>query len=292
MTRPTPAYHSRQEFAPDRSGRRRAVHTRGLGEACRCAPCVSRRWYTPERRAAQADRMRRQWAEGTFAGRARGLHPRRWTRREDQALADLAGTLPLPDVTAELNRRFSTDRTVVAVGLRARRLGLSVWQGGYSLRDLERVFGVAHQTIARSWVEPGLLVGRRWDGRGPHAGWWFEPAEVERFVRDCGWLFDVARMKRSHPLTTVAELAHRSDPWLVGSVAVAGALGLSEAATWRWIKRGLVPFRRRPNGGGPGMVCVRGRDVPAIRAAIDEERALGIARSRAHFTSRARGQAA
>jgi hypothetical protein len=54
---------------------------------------------------------------------------------------------------------------------------------GYSLRDLERIFGVDHRTIVRDWIEPGLLVGRRWSGRGPHSGWLFEPATVDSFFR-------------------------------------------------------------------------------------------------------------
>ncbi len=54
---------------------------------------------------------------------------------------------------------------------------------GYTLRDLERVFGMDHRTIVRRWIEPGLLVGRRWSGRGPHNGWLFDRATVDAFGR-------------------------------------------------------------------------------------------------------------
>ena len=103
-------------------------------------------------------------------------------------------------------------------------------------------------------------------------GWWFEPAEVERFVREASWLYDVRRMRPGHRLTRLAETTHRADPWIAGQDAIGRALGLAPTNLKKWIARELVPHRRRPVAGAGGELVVRGRDVPAIREAIAEAR--------------------
>ena len=87
---------------------------------------------------------------------------------------------------------------------RIKRRGRSRWMEGLSLRDLERIFGVDHRVILRWWVLPGLLVGRRWSGRGPHKGWLFEPAKVEAFVRAHVYAIDVDKMRPGDRFTQLA----------------------------------------------------------------------------------------
>jgi hypothetical protein len=92
---------------------------------------------------------------------------RRWTEPEDALVDALLGICQPGDIAARLNARFGIDRSACAVTQRIKRRHRSRWMEGLSLRDLERIFGVDHRVIVRWWVLPGLLVGRRWSGRGP-----------------------------------------------------------------------------------------------------------------------------
>lgn len=251
---------------------------------------AKRRPLTSEERAQKRQQMVDAWAAGKFAGRRTGMHRRGWTPEQDRALSALAGTRPVEEIATALEARFYIRRTEASLRIRAKRLGISLWQGGYGLNALERVFGVSHQTIIRHWIEPGHILGRRWQGGGPHAGWWFDPAEVERFVRECGWLYAVDRMKPGHPLTRLAETAHRADPWIVGLDALCPLLGLSATNVKKWLVRGLIPHKRRPGAGEHGELCVRGRDVPAIREAIRDAQRRARAVATAKFTAMRRGQ--
>lgn len=251
-----------------------------------------RRALTDAEREQRSLWMRQAWAEGRFANRRKGMHPRAWTREQDDTLAQLVGSMPIEEVVEALNRRFWTTRTVHAVTNRVKDLGLSRWVRAYGLIEIERIFAVDHRVIVKHWVEPGHLAGRRWAGRGPNQGWWFEPAEVERFVRECGWLYDVGRMRPGHRLTRLGELAYRQDPWLTYQ-DLAKYLGLSsEVNLDRWRARGFVPHKRRPKSGPGQRIMVRGRDFPAIRAAIEAARAQGIAQQRERFTARAQARSA
>src|SRR5262249_47721130 len=154
-------------------------------------------------------------------------------------------------------------RTAAAIRCRAKRLGLSLWGDGWSLVGLERLFRIDHRAIVRWWVAPGLLPARRWPCRGAHPGWWFAPAPVEACLRDCPWAYDWRRMSRRHPLTQLAELVNRVDPWL-GYEELRGYLGVSRRTLDRWLRHGLVPHRRRPGAGGVGRIVVRRADFPAI----------------------------
>jgi hypothetical protein len=242
-----------------------------------------RRRLSDAERQARSSQMILAWQEGRFANRRKARHPRHWTPDQDDALRTLAGTMPVEEIAEELERRFYLTRTVPSLRIRAKRLGISLWQGGYSLREIESIFGTPHHTISPLWIEAGHLKGYRWKARGPNPGWWFERSEAERFVRECGWLYHLDKMRPGHPLTKLAQITHRAEPWIAGTYAVARVLGLSQARVCKWLKRGLIPHRRRPAGGGIGMVMVRGRDVPAIREAISRAQDDGVERSREHF---------
>jgi hypothetical protein len=229
--------------------------------------------------------MRRAWAEGKFIGRRTGMHPRHWTPEQEDVLRRLAGTRPVDEIADELERRFYIRRTMPSIRIRAKVLGISLWQGGYSMRELERIFGCDHRVIARYWIEPGHLAARRWGGMGPNDGWWVEVAEVERFVRECGWLVDHSKMQRGHRLTRLVETAQKADPWIVGQDVIGRALGMATVQVKKWMDRGLIPHKRRPCAGPGGTICVRGRDVAAIRAAVDEARARSRAANVARFTA-------
>jgi hypothetical protein len=95
---------------------------------------------------------------------------RRWTEPEDALVDTLLGICQPSEIAARLNARYGLDRTACAVIQRLKRRQRSRWMVGLSLRDLERIFGVDHRVILRWWVLPGLLIGRRWSGRGPPPG--------------------------------------------------------------------------------------------------------------------------
>lgn len=212
-----------------------------------------------------------------------------WNLEQETRLRDLAGTCPVPEIAERLSDEFATPRTVAAVRVRARRLGLSLWAQGWSLRDVERLFRLHHRAIVRWWVEPGLLPGTRWAGRGPHAGWWFDPDAVERFVREHGYAYDWRRMDPRHPLAGLAQATNRRDPW-VTYAETAAYVGIAPANLDRWRKRGLVPHQRRPKGGpGAGLIVVRASALPAIREAIRAAQRRARQTTTAQFTARRRG---
>jgi hypothetical protein len=91
---------------------------------------------------------------------------RRWTEPEDDFVDALVGGVEPAQIAEQLSTRFGVERTAMAVIARLKRRGRSRWMNGLSLRDLERVFGVDHRTIIRSWITPGLLAGDSWSGRG------------------------------------------------------------------------------------------------------------------------------
>jgi hypothetical protein len=91
----------------------------------------------------------------------------RWTEPEDAFVDALLGHFEPADIAARLTHQFGVERTATAVIQRLKRRGRSRWMGGPSLRDLERIFGMDHRAIVCWWIQPGLLVGRRWSGRGP-----------------------------------------------------------------------------------------------------------------------------
>lgn len=248
----------------------------------------TRRRLTTAERRQRSEQMRRAWRDGKFDDRKPRRHPRHWTPEQNDTLKVLAGTRPVPEIVDALERRFHIRRTQASIRIQAKRLGISLWQGGYSLREIERIFGTPHHTITPLWIEAGYLTGYRWKARGPNPGWWFEQAEVERFVRECGWLYHLDKMQPGHKLTRLAQITHRADPWIVGSEAVARVLGLASRNLYRWLRRGLVPHKRRPMGGGIGILVVRGRDVPAIRAAISEAQREARARQHERFRLAAR----
>lgn len=260
----------------------------GTGRTGGVAP--RRRPRTDAEREHARQWMRRAWAEGRFANRRKGMHPRHWTPEQNRALIALAGTRPVPEIAAELERRFHLPRSEAGVRIQAKRLGISLWSAGYSMRDLSGLFGFDHRVIRRKWIDAGHLTGRRWQGRGPFDGWWFEAGEVERFIRECGWLVDLGRMPKGHSLTRLAETVQKAEPWIVGQDEIGRVLGMATVQVKKWTARGLIPFKRRPCAGSGGTICIRGRDVPTIRAAIEQARAASRAANLARFTAMRRRQ--
>lgn len=208
-----------------------------------------------------------------------------WRPEHDEWLRQHAGSAAVGVLACEFSREFAVERTPAALRIRAKRLGISLWMRGYSLRDVEQIFGTDHRVIVRWWVLPGLLRGRRWQGRGPNLGWWFERNDLEAFVREHGYAYHTKKMQGGHPLQMLAEAVQRRDPW-VGRDELLKYVEIADVNLKRWMQRGLVPHVRRYGAGGKGEIVVRASELPTIRERILAGRTNG--RSRASLAARQR----
>lgn len=245
------------------------IPRQGLGARCTDGTCG----------ACRSCQMRQHWRDGVFAHRPKTPPWDAWDIEQDAALEALAGTVEADEIARRLSEQFAIPRTKAAVRIRAKRLGVSLWVQGWSLRDVERFFGLDHRAIVRYWVTPGLLQSERWNGRGPFDGWRFTDAEIERFLREHQGGYDVARLdatwttdpQRRRTLDRFASLARAlavRDPWLTWD-QLSRAVGISGTNLERWHRRyGFIPTQRRPGAGGLGERMVRASAIPMIRATI------------------------
>ena len=188
----------------------------------------------------------------------------RWTEPEDAFVDELLGRYELAEIVTRLQQRFGIQRSVPALVSRLKRRVRSRWSGDLSLRDLERLFGTDHRVITRWWIKPGLLVGRRWSGRGPHAGWLFSGEAVERFVREHAYAYDPARMQCGHPLARLAVVEAALQRWR-GCEELAAYLGVSRWTVLRAVRAGIVAHKRRYGAGKYGEVRIRADEFAAAR---------------------------
>lgn len=215
---------------------------------------------------------------------------REWTAEEEALLRELAGTMSLADLAAKLSAFAGYPRTAEAVRIRAVRRGISLWRQGWSLRDVEALFRVDHRTIVAWWITPGLLTGERWAGRGPYESWLFTEAALRQFIVESGYAYNWRRMQPRHPLTALAEVTARRDPWVPYAEA-ARYVGIASSNLDRWRRRGLVPTQRRFGTGKHGELFVRASDLPDIRERIHAAQARARFVAHAKFTARRRGEA-
>jgi hypothetical protein len=214
--------------------------------------------------------LRQAWAAGAFVTRRNGRRWDTWSREEDRRLAELAGR-DLEEIAAILTAEFCVPRTAVAVRVHATRRDISLWRNGFSLRDLERLFGVDHRAIVRRWIGPGLLPARRRRGRGAHDGWLIEADDLDAFVRTHPWAYDWRRMDRRHPLAVLGRAVCRASGWL-GRGEAARALRVHPETISRWVARGLLAHRRRAGAGGKGELVVPVADLLALREVFQAAR--------------------
>lgn len=235
-----------------------------------------------------SERMKALWASGAFAHRRKPVRKDHWTPEQDDLLRAIVGTVPREQLHATWIERTGIERTLNALVVRCKRIDASMWARGWSMRDVEALFGVDHRCIEANWVATGELPAQRWHGRGANTGWWFAEQDIERFIRDYPWRYDWQRMRPGHRLAQVAEIVNRADPWRTYDELMA-YIGLAKGNLDRWRRKGIVPHQWRPKGGGP-RVMVRGRDFPAIQDAIRRAQADARERSRQKARMRAAGR--
>lgn len=223
-----------------------------------------------------------------------------WLPEEDAFLRAHAGREPMAAISAlmveaRLNINGArvplspTFRTVNAIRTHAQDLGLVLRPYGTGRKWLAWALGVRQQRIKR-WIDEGWLADRPWSRQHNV----IEQEEVERFLRDCGWLYDISKIRDAR-YRRIAESSQRRNPWLTVPQASA-AIGITPSAFYRYVERGVIPVRRRYGCGGdhPAMV-VQSSDIPSIAERIadyvaghDKRVRAAMARARAaQFGTRA-----
>lgn len=185
-----------------------------------------------------------------------------WSPAEERWLADLAAQgWGSAQLARQLAREFGVPRTPGAVHRRASTLGLSLASRALTLADLERLFGVDGGTILRRWIADGYLRAQPRHGRGRAPHWRFLETDVEAFVRAHPWLYDWRRMQPGQCLRSIAEVVHRSDPWLtLAEVAARTKLSIKQLRVK--VVREEIPHERRWHGKAPhGSIVVRAADL-------------------------------
>jgi hypothetical protein len=264
-----------QAYDTDRRGRRYAVHTPGLAGSCRCKRCWARGWWTPERRAARAAEIRRQYGDGRRAWNpasnlARANH---WTPERDAVLHELAGHVDTPTLIDRLFARFGYRYTESAVKHRIQRLGiLRLERRPYTTGEVARMLGLSRETMLSTWIRPGILAGARRRG-GPYGMYTFTRAELETFVSTAASRLDPSRI-RDAGLRLLVQARRRGQQQLLGTREVRLATGVSHHVQADLYGRGLVPSARR--GRGPsryGVWQIEAADVELVRRLAQDRRA-------------------
>lgn len=198
-----------QEYAPDRRGYRKPVHTPGLKGTCNCSTCYQRRWWTPERKAARAAAMRRQWASGERDGQpdANVRRATHWTPEQDDYLRQIAGDHDLPELAALLSARFSAPRTKQAIQRRCQHLGISrLGLRPYTTSEVARMLGIGVTTLRTQIVLPCLLPFAWWRG-GSIGTRVYRHADLEQFIREHPDAYRIERI-RDPRLSVLARAVH------------------------------------------------------------------------------------
>jgi hypothetical protein len=278
-TWPTPSYHPRQEFLPDRRGRRYPIHTRGLGKDCRCTGCHQKRWWTPERKRQRAVEMRRWQAEkrGGFSKPRVNVNLRRasyWPPEQVAYLKSLVGKHDLPTMAAKLTERFGYPRTEQAIKRCLQRQGVaSLDVRPFTTGEVARMLGISRQTVLSRLVGNGLLVSEVWRG-GQYGMHVYSRADLERLIREHAEAYEIERIT-DRGLRALAEAVNRGRR-LVGTSEVARHVGLHHQTILNWYADGLVPSARRVHGVRPGRGgawVIEAGDLAVVAALAHQHRA-------------------
>jgi hypothetical protein len=161
--------------------------------------------------------------KGKYGGLANCIE-RVWLDDETQWLDEHAGRMPLPELTAELNRLFGHRRpvrTASAVTQHANDRGLSVeYLEGFTMQQLAEIVGCngqANTLIHHHWIKPGLLSARKVYGKGKlgecgKGRWQILQLDFERFLQEHPYAYDWRRFSPG-PWRSRAELIARRSPW-------------------------------------------------------------------------------
>lgn len=261
-----------QEYAIYRSGRRYPVHTPALKSRCRCLSCTRKASWTPERRAAMGERIKREWAEGTRTLRRNPNDNRSatWKPAEDAYLKSIADRYDCLTIGALLTERFGHPRSEHAVKHRCQRLGIARMDiRPLSSSEVGRIFGVTRETVRARFVNTGMLAGDLRRG-GPHGMRMFTRAEIEALVREHPEAYDLEAIR--DPSLKALALAVQRGRKPLSTSEVSRLTGIHSRTLAGWLARGLVPSARkvrnfRPGAGGAWLIPAT--DVAVVEAIRD-----------------------
>lgn len=208
-------------------------------------------------------RITRLCAAGRLDILARFYH-RLWSDDDLEYLQEHWGRVADDEVARHLNRSIS------AVVLKAKRLGISRRENVWTATNVAELFGVNIKTVVR-WIDRGWIAGKKapfgsGGQNGEYRAWSIDDASVERFVRRQGWAYDWRRMIEGEYLTRLARSIAKSDPWLTIDDCAA-ELRLHRGTVSRWTKEGL-PHRYRPKqsqrGPNQGIIVVKHSELLAF----------------------------
>lgn len=194
------------------------------------------------------------------------------------------------EVARRLTHEFHVPRTVSAVNVRAKLLGLSLWWDGYSQNQVAKWFGVTFIAVTR-WRTDGLLPAQPWEvGRGRYGQWHITEQDLSRFIDTCAWAYDLAKMPPG-PWRSRAEVAYRADPWLTVE-QVCAVIGMVPETLRNHVRAGRVPYRRRVAGVGLPKIVIRASDLSGLKRELREHALTNLRAATALRVERRRARAA
>jgi hypothetical protein len=112
-----------------------------------------------------------------------------WSEKEVAYLEANLHTLSLAVMAKRLRR------SITAVSLKAKRLGIKKSDEGYTARSLAQAFGVDDHKVVR-WVELGVLKASRRNSQRPNDMYFISDQEVKRFVCTYPTEFDLRKVEQ------------------------------------------------------------------------------------------------
>lgn len=204
-----------------------------------------------------------------------------WTPPQDAVVRELAGRLDAGEIAGEIERRCGVARTGGSVRTRAHRLGLSLWIEHWNGAHVARLLGTTWYGLVRL-IDDGLLEARcrpvRQGGR-----WQITDNALRAFLVGHSHAYDWRRMTPGHPLTALAEVTQRRDPWLTID-DVAALIGQSRTGVFRWMRKGvLTPYTRW--GENRTLHVFRASEVERLRAQMGAHAERVLATRRANLAA-------
>lgn len=156
--------------------------------------CLIRQYYDSRTETINWLSQKLGFPEWTIKKRAQILglsrtKERPWSERETAYLESNLHRLSLPVLARKLGR------SITAVALKAKRLGIRKIDEGYTARSLAQAFGVDDHKVVH-WVELGLLKASRRNSGRPRDMYFISDQEVKRFVTTYPSEFDLRRVEQ------------------------------------------------------------------------------------------------
>lgn len=139
-------------------------------------------------------------------------------------------------------------RSPLAIELAARyKLQTTRKNNFYTARELCTILGVHSSRTLMTWVDAGWLKARRSPlGAGKNYIWCFLDEDIEKFLHEKPWLFDVREMPR-HYFRFIIREEYDRDPWYT-CVEAAALLGVKPITVKKYIRRDWMPTPKRQTG--------------------------------------------